>query len=247
MERQRLQYERELEQEKEKTRKEYLAMMVHELRSPLNAVVGYANVLKLKLKGAITDSQLSLFDKIIEGGNQLAEQISTTLESSKIEAAKMSAEVSAFNAVPLIRNVCSELDSTAVEKRLELILNVSDEKVLVMADAQHFRQIAINLISNAVKYTARGKITVTLSSVEDPEMGQCVSLAVKDTGCGIPDSQKDSIFKLYQRQEGHVDSDIEGDGYGLAIVGEMVELNHGKILLTTRVGIGSTFTVLFPA
>lgn len=246
LERQRQEYEQELEKEKERTRKEYLAMMVHELRSPLNAVVGYANVLKLKLKGSIAESHWALFDKIIDGGNALAAQISDTLDSTKVEAGQLVAEINDFDAVPVINKVCTDLSSTAEAKSLALVIDVADELLNIKADAQHFRQIAINLISNAIKYTARGRVTVKLRSTVDEEIGECISLAVKDTGCGIPDSQKESIFKLYQRQEGHVNSDIEGDGYGLAIVVEMVELNKGKILLDTRVGLGSTFTVLFP-
>lgn len=246
MEQQRLQYERTLEQEKERTRKEYLAMMVHELRSPLNAVVGYAGILKKKLADHCNDTHLSLFDRIIEGGQQLAEQISTTLDSTRVEAGKLVADITQFDAVSVIREACEQGLALASQKELQFVTDLPEGKLQTLADKQHFKQIAINLISNAVKYTESGTIEVLLSPSFDEVVGKCIILEVKDTGCGVPESEKESIFRLYERQDSHEGGEIEGDGYGLAICCEMLELSHGRIILKSELGIGSSFSAILP-
>ncbi len=243
---QRREYERTLELEKERTRKEYLAMMVHELRSPLNAVVGYAGLLKKKLASHCSDTQISLFDRIIDGGQQLAEQISKTLDSTRVEAGKLSADISRFDAVPLLRDAFAQGETLAKKKGLGLYIQIDGSEAFALADQQHFKQVAINLISNAIKYTETGSIEVSLRPSFDEQVGRCLSLGVKDTGCGVPEAQRESIFQLYQRQDSHESSDIEGDGYGLAICREMLELSHGRIILDSEMGRGSTFTAVFP-
>jgi signal transduction histidine kinase len=246
MELQRQEFERSLELEKERTRKEYLAMMVHELRSPLNAVVGYAGILKSKLSSQCSETQLSLFDRIIGGGQQLAEQISTTLDSTRVEAGKLAADISRFNAVPALEEACVQGETLAKKKGLDFRSEISDSDIYALADRQHFKQIAINLISNAIKYTQAGAIEVSLRPSFDEQVGKCVTLEVNDTGCGVPQGQRESIFKLYQRQDSHENSEIEGDGYGLAICCEMLALNHGRIVLDSEVGRGSSFSAIFP-
>jgi two-component system, autoinducer 2 sensor kinase/phosphatase LuxQ len=239
-------FNRTLEQEKERTRKEYLAMMVHELRSPLNAVVGYAGILKKKLASHCSDAQLSLFDRIIEGGNQLAEQISTTLDSTRVEAAKLVASIERFDAIPVLEDVCIQGRTVSEQKGLAFKASLPGGQMQVLADKQHFKQVAVNLISNAIKYTPEGTVAVSITSGVDTQVGNCIVLEVKDTGCGIPADQKESIFKLYERQDVHESGDIEGDGYGLAICLEMLELNYGRILLDSEEGVGSTFSAIFP-
>jgi len=239
-------FKQTLEEEKVKARKEYLVKMVHELRTPLNAVVGYAMLLKVKLSGKITEAQSSLFDRIIEGGLVLADQISSTLQAARVESGSIDADFKYFTINPVIQDIVLKLSSMADDKGLSVITDIPDEPIHICADLAHVKQILINLFSNAVKYTSTGSINVSLASIEDVKLGECIAMSVKDTGSGISDTEKDAVFELFSRQDLHISSEIEGEGLGLAICSEMVDLHHGRIDLQTELGKGSTFTVLLP-
>jgi len=235
-----------LEEEKVKARKEYLVKMVHELRTPLNAVVGYAKLLKVKLSGKITEAQSSLFDRIIDGGLGLADQISSTLQAARVESGNIEADFTNFTINPLIKGVISKLSAMAEDKGLSVFTDIPDEPIQICADISQIEQILINLFSNAVKYTPTGSIKVSLSNIEDEKLGECIAISVEDTGSGISDAEKDAVFELFGRQDLHNSSEIEGEGLGLAICSEMIDLHHGRIDLQTEQGVGSTFTALVP-
>lgn len=235
-----------LEQEKAKARKEYLAKMVHELRSPLNAVVGYASLLKQKLEKVVDDKYISLFDRIIEGGNHLAEQISMTLESSRVESGTLHADISEFKVNSIVHTLVSRFVIMGEKKGLTVSTQIPENLLSVKADMSHFEQVIINLLSNAIKYTPEGSIEIILSEVDDVSVGQAVSVAVKDTGSGISDSEKEGVFELFKRQTSHENTSIQGDGLGLAICVEMMNLNNGRIALESTLNVGSTFSAIFP-
>jgi len=239
-------FKQELELEKLKTRKEYLAKMVHELRSPLNLVVGYANILKRKLRDHCSEMQLSLFDQIINGGMQLAEQISTTLEVNRVESGLINAEFTEYQLNDDMIQVAASMETVASEKGLTLVVDIQHTPLMMCADKQQIKQIAINLLSNAMKYTDSGSVTLSAQQIDDPQLGKAVALSVKDSGCGIPESEQESIFQLYQRQKTHEQGSVEGDGYGLAICVEMAALHRGRITLESELDVGSTFTVVLP-
>lgn len=246
MEQQQAIFQQTLEQEKAKARKEYLAKMVHELRSPLNAVVGYATLLKQKLSKVTEEKYISLFDRIIEGGNQLAEQISVTLESSRVESGKLQASIAEFEVNGVAHELADKLSIMAAKKNLSMSANIPQEQIRIKADIQHVRQVVINLLSNAIKYTPTGSVKLHVYELDDAEIGSSVGIAVEDTGSGISDDEKENVFELFRRQASHSSSDIEGDGLGLAICVEMMNLNNGRITLESEVGKGSIFTAIFP-
>ena len=243
---QQAQFQQELAQEKLKTRKEYLAKMVHELRSPLNLVVGYANILKRKLREHCSEMQLSLFDQIINGGMQLADQISTTLEVSRVESGLINAEFTEYQLNGDMVAVAASMETVANEKCLALVVDIQQAPLMMCADKQQIKQIAINLLSNALKYTDSGSVTLNVKEIDDTQLGKAVSISVTDTGCGIPESEQESIFQLYQRQKTHEQGIVEGDGYGLAICVEMAALHRGRITLESKLNVGSTFTAILP-
>lgn len=246
MEQQQARFQQIIEQEKAKARQEYLAKMVHELRTPLNSVVGFASVLKHKLASKINADDQSILDRIIEGGNQLAEQISLTLESSRVELGKLQADIADFELNPLVYELADKLKVMADKKHLEMLAEIHDAPIRVRADIQHVRQTLINLLSNAIKYTPSGQVKLIVNEVDDELVGRGVAISVHDTGPGIADDEKEQIFELFKRQRDHSQSAIEGDGVGLALCVEMMTLNKGRILLESEPGSGSVFTVIFP-
>ena len=239
-------FEQTIEQEKAKARKEYLAKMVHELRSPLNAVVGYATLLKQKLKSVADEKYLPLFDRIIEGGNQLAEQISLTLESSRVESGRMQADITEFEVNSLMYSLSERFEVMVQTKGLSMTTSIPDDALRIRADMNHLKQVVINLLSNAIKYTPEGQVELIVKAVDDEHIGPAIAIHVKDTGSGISEAEKEHVFGLFKRQEAHDGSDIEGDGLGLAICVEMMKLNCGRITLESELDMGSTFTAIFP-
>ena len=246
MEQQQARFQQVLEQEKAQARREYLAKMVHELRTPLNAVVGFASLLKHKLATKIEANDLLIFDHIIDGGSQLAEQISLTLESSRVELGKLQADIADFEINSVLHELADTLKVMADEKQLAMLADIPDTPIRVRADIQHLRQTVINLLSNAIKYTPMGQVKLIVSEVHDELVGAGVAISVHDTGSGISEDEKEQIFELFKRQKDHSQSNIEGDGVGLALCVEMMSLNCGRILLESEPGRGSVFTVIFP-
>lgn len=246
MEQQQARFQQIIEQEKTKARQEYLAKMVHELRTPLNSVVGFAYVLKHKLASKINANDQLILDRIIDGGNQLAEQISLTLESSRVELGKLQADIADFEINPVLHELADKLKVMADKKNLAMFAEIQDAPIRVRADIQHVRQTVINLLSNAIKYTPSGQVKLIVTEVEDEQIGSGVAISVHDTGSGIAADEKEHIFELFKRQKDHSQSTIEGDGVGLALCVEMLTLNKGRILVDSEPGSGSVFTVIFP-
>jgi len=246
MEQQEARFQQIIEQEKTKARQEYLAKMVHELRSPLNMVVGFASVLKHKLGARIDEAEISMLNHIIEGGNQLAEQISMTLQSSRVELGKLQVEIAEFELNQVLFELADKLKVMADEKHLEMSAQIPATPLRVRADILHLRQTVINLLSNAIKYTASGYVRLVVNEIDDTLVGPGVAISVQDSGHGIPVHEQKQIFELFKRKQEDEQSDIEGDGVGLALCVEMMALNKGRILLESEPGIGSTFTVIFP-
>jgi len=239
-------YEKTFELEKEKTRQEYIGKMVHELRSPLNIVVGYANVLKSTLQAHCSQSQLSLFEGIISGGQELANQISETLELSRVESGILKAEFVDYVVNGDVADVVSRMTNLAEEKGLDLSAEISNEQSRLYADKFLVKQVLVNLISNAIKYTEEGSIEVRLYNVDHDEIGAAIAICIVDTGVGISEKEQETVFSIFSRQEIHEYSDITGDGIGLSVCVEIVNLHSGRLELSSTLGEGSEFTAFFP-
>ncbi len=235
-----------IEQEKEKARQEYVAKMVHELRSPLNSVVGCADILHRRLQGVLDKKQKELFTHIIQGGRRLAEQISHTLELSKVDAAQLTPHFQKIDLRDIVAELQNSIEPLTINKGLSYNVHLTESPIYLYADRQQVKQILLNIIANAIKYTLSGSVSLTTTIVDDNDLGACVAVAVQDTGCGITDQERQSIFKLFSRQQQHAESNIEGHGLGLTIANDFTTLHGGKIDLYSSVGKGSTFTVVLP-
>ncbi len=220
---------------------EFLANMSHELRTPLNAIIGFSEVLGERLFGDMNDKQAEYVRDITESGRHLLSLINEILDLSKIEAGRMELDVVEFDLAATIDNTLSLVRERAQRRGIALQSTVDAGVTTLHADERKVKQVLLNLLSNALKFTPEGGAIDVLVSATDKE----VEIAVKDTGVGIAPDEQDSVFEEF-RQVGSAAKKIEGTGLGLAISRKFVELHGGKIWVTSQLGAGSTFTFTLP-
>jgi signal transduction histidine kinase len=220
---------------------EFLANMSHELRTPLNAIIGFSEVLSERLFGEMNDKQAEYVRDITESGRHLLSLINEILDLSKIEAGRMELDLLEFDLATTIDNTLSLVRERAQRRGIALNSTVDAGVTTLHADERKVKQVLLNLLSNALKFTPEGgAIDVRVRPTADE-----VEIAVKDTGVGIAPGEQDAVFEEF-RQVGSAAKKIEGTGLGLAISRKFVELHRGKIWVTSQMGAGSTFTFTLP-
>ncbi len=221
-----------------RAKSEFLAKMSHELRTPLNAIMGYAKLLLSLINLPELKKKLEI---IMSSANQLLYLINNTLDFSKIEARKMTLEEIDIS----IENIIIEIINTLniqTQKNVSLKSNIDlSLPPCLIGDPTRISQILINLIKNATKFTEKGTITVT-ATYEGNEL----IISVADTGIGIPQDKKGTIFKSFEQADGATTRKYGGTGLGLSIVKQLVELMGGEISVESEVDKGSTFSVKLP-
>jgi signal transduction histidine kinase/DNA-binding response OmpR family regulator len=227
-----------------RAKSEFLANISHELRTPMNGILG---MLDIVLDDQLPDTHREHLEISKGCANTLLALLNDLLDLSKIEAGKMLLERIAFD-VRLLSEDCSRaLNAKAVEKGIELRF-FADPAVpaRIMGDPLRFRQILTNLLSNAVKFTEHGRVDVGLALREDEAGRPWLSLTVRDTGLGIPPGKLSDIFEDFTQADGSVSRKYGGTGLGLAITRRLVHMHGGTIQVQSRVGEGSTFLVELP-
>lgn len=222
---------------------EFLANMSHELRTPLNAILGYAKLIQRKTSGQIDERQTKNLDHIQEAGTNLLRLINDLLDLSKIQAGRMPIQCEEVSLLRIINEVIDTVRPLAESQRDDLVLEISDPFPTMISDSHHLRQIAMNLIANAIKFTSKGTITVELRMGQDP---QTVQFVVSDTGIGIPEEQLPHIFEAFYQVDGSSSRSQGGTGLGLSIVHRLVEQLGGTISADSTVGEGTIFIVTLP-
>ncbi len=220
---------------------EFLANMSHELRTPLNAIIGFSEVLGERLFGDMNDKQTEYVRDITESGRHLLSLINEILDLSKIEAGRMELDVAEFDLATTIENTLSLVRERAQRRGIALRSTLDVAVTTLHADERKVKQVLLNLLSNALKFTPEGGAIDVVTSATD----KVFEIAVKDTGVGIAPDEQDSVFEEF-RQVGSASKKIEGTGLGLAISRKFVELHGGKIWVTSQLGAGSTFTFTLP-
>ena len=227
------------------TQKEDLSHMAHELKTPINAIMGFSDLLLQRqqkaAEGNETSLNLQITKKVIDNSRQLLSFINDILEISRYEAGKVPLDIQSSNVGSLIRAVVETLSISAETKDLEINCNCDLAPEQVETDSLRLKQIVTNLVSNAIRYTESGTITITCrTSNSDRWM-----LIVADTGIGISPQLQSQIFEPYYRVRQANYSD-KSTGLGLAIVDKLVKLLQGEINLQSKLGEGSIFTITFP-
>ena len=218
----------------------FLANMSHEIRTPLNGIVGMA---ELALDLSVLEEQRSYLDTVIESSRTLTRLINDVLDYSKIEAHKLTLEQIEFNPRHILENIIDHGILRAQSKGIELIVDVDPGLPdAVLGDPTRLRQVLLNLIDNAIKYTKRGFIRVTICEIgrEDGER-TAMRFQVQDTGTGIADEHKALIFDAFAQADSSNTRMYGGTGLGLAISSSIVQLMGSRIQLQSEVGVGSTF------
>ena len=223
-----------------KAKQQFLSNMSHEIRTPMNAIIGFTKVI---LKTELTVKQREYLNAIKLSGNSLIVLINDILDLAKVEAGKMSFEEIPFKMSSSITAMIHLFETKVQEKNLELVKEYDDKiPEVLLGDPVRLHQIILNLVSNAVKFTSKGKITVSLHMVAADDEKVTIEFKVSDTGIGIPEDKTEKIFENFHQATSDTTRLYGGTGLGLAIVKQLVESQGGKILLKTEVNKGSSFS-----
>jgi two-component system, cell cycle sensor histidine kinase PleC len=222
---------------------QFLANMSHELRTPLNAILGYTNMLLQGVNGELQPPQRRSLSRIDSNGRHLLEIINEILDITRIEAGRMPLHLSEFRLPELIQEVMAELDPIIVRSKLAVSAVVDPNLPAVHSDRQKVKQIVVNLLSNALKFTHEGSIKM-MATYEVPTATLHISVA--DTGIGIDPSQQERIFEDFQQVDNSPTRAYGGTGLGLSICRRLAAMLDGRVAVESAVGKGSMFTLFLP-
>jgi len=221
---------------------EFLANMSHELRTPLNSILGFSELLLDDTSARYDASTHQKFlSQINTSGRQLLALISDILDLSKVEAGRMTLKLESFSVSDVVGDVLATIEPIATKKRIAIKADVAAAGKLE-ADAGKFKQMLLNLASNAVKFTPEGGMV----SMDARRLPEGVEIAVTDTGIGIAQSDIDRLFKEFQQLDSGPGRRQEGTGLGLALTKRLARLHGGDVRVVSEVGKGSTFTISLP-
>lgn len=232
----------ELEQAS-RAKSQFLASMSHELRTPLNAIIGYTALLHGRVSGEVSDKQRQQLVRIDDNARHLLALIQDLLDIASIESGRMVVHEETFSLAGLIDDVRRELEPVIARTPLTVVVESSASLPSITSDRQKVKQILLNFLANALKFTPEGFIHVRTSQDVDQQM---LLLSVADTGIGIPPDEHDLIFEEFRQSERSLKRGYGGTGLGLAICKRFAERLGGHISLVSAPGVGSTFTLHLP-
>jgi len=223
----------------------FVANMSHELRTPLNAIIGYTGLLREDAEDAGATSQLTDLTRIETAALHLLGLVNDVLDFSKIEAGKMSLHPEAIDVAGLVRDVATTCGPAAAQNGNQLVTEVDATALEFQADALRTRQVLLNLVGNACKFTSGGTVTVR-ARLEAAEGRTWLVASVRDTGIGITPSQMTRLFGEFEQGDASTTRRFGGTGLGLAISSRFCRLMGGTLDVESREGRGSTFTMRIP-
>lgn len=231
------------EAEVERLKSTFVAIVSHELRTPLNAILGYAEMFKETVYGPMNDKQTNMADRIMKNTERLLGLINDLLDQAQMEAGKLTIDLNPVKPHELLENVHGLLDKSASDKSLKLTSEIDDSlPETLIGDEGRLQQILVNLVTNAIKFTDKGEVSIRLFRSDYAKWG----IEVNDTGRGIPKEELPHIFETFRQVEGTATRTKGGFGLGLSIVNQLVTLMNGNIEVTSEPESGTTFSITLP-
>lgn len=227
-----------------RAKSDFLAHMSHELRTPLNSVIGFANILLRNSSKNLLPQDIAYLTRISANGSHLLTLINRVLDLSKIDAQEVQLDLTPVDLAVLITDTLSEMEPQAEARVVELVADIGPVGPL-RADRARLKQILLNLVGNAVKFTQRGRVTVRV--VTHPLTRQPTRIDVIDTGVGIAADRIDAVFEAFQQEHSTTSRQYGGTGLGLTITRSLVELMGWRMEVRSEPGVGSTFSVILAA
>ncbi|HET7322069.1 MAG TPA: hybrid sensor histidine kinase/response regulator [Longimicrobiaceae bacterium] len=220
---------------------QFLANMSHDLRTPLNAITGYVDLLDMGVRGPVTEAQHEDLQRVKRSTRYLLSLINDLLNFAKLEAGSVEFELAETPLAELMGDLQAMVEPLVEQKEVQYAGLLSEPELRAWADREKLQQVLVNLVTNAIKFTPSGTITLR-ADVED----DTVRIEVKDTGVGIPEAKLASVFEPFVQVHRQADLNREGIGLGLAISRDLVRRMGGNLTVTSEVGVGTTFTITLP-
>ena len=224
----------------------FLANMSHELRTPLNAIIGFTRIVRRKGEEVLPEKQLENLDKVLTSGEHLLGLINTVLDIAKIEAGRMEVHAATFNMQALLEQ-CANIALPLFKPEVTFEKQGGDLPILIVSDQEKVKQIILNLLSNAAKFTHTGSVQLKLEKIEaQGNKPEIVQIAVTDTGIGISEEALGRVFGEFQQADSSTTREYGGTGLGLTISRNLARLLGGELIVTSALNQGSTFTLVLP-
>ena len=220
---------------------EFLANMSHELRTPLNAILGYSELIIDNIYGEVPDTIRQVLERVAKNGRHLLNLINDVLDLSKIEAGRLTLSLNDYSMQDIVQTTFASVEALAMEKNLNLTMNVANGLMNGKGDGQRIAQVILNLLGNAIKFTDQGEVSVDVSIIDESFL-----VSVRDTGPGLSEADQQKIFEEFQQVDGSNTRKKGGTGLGLSISKKIVEMHGGTIGVDSTVGKGSKFWFKIP-
>ncbi|GBE90754.1 ATP-binding protein [Nostoc cycadae] len=224
-----------------RAKNEFLATMSHELRTPLNAIMGLSQLLQHGMVGSLNEKQQEYINCIYSSGEHLLAIINDILDLSKVEAGKEELNLSTVSVVDLCNYAISTVHDQAKEKGLNLISKIDPQAETCKVDIRRSKQMLINLLTNAIKFTPAGQVSLEINKVPEG-----ITFIVADTGIGIDSNQFQFLFEPFKQLDSRLNRQYEGTGLGLALTRKLARLHGGDVTVESKLGEGSRFTLFLP-
>jgi len=222
---------------------ELIARVSHELRTPLGSILGLSEMIGLGVVGTLSDEQQEVMEKIVKNANYLQELVSDLLDQSRIASGQLVLNLAPFSPIELVQHISAAVSALVREKNLDYKTEVApDLPASVVGDPDRTRQILINLVRNAIKFTEKGSVTVRVYCPDREHW----AMQVQDTGIGFPKDAQEAIFEPFRQLRSELTQKKGGVGLGLSIVKYLTNQMDGQISVESEVGHGSTFTIILP-
>lgn len=224
-----------------KHKSEFLANMSHELRTPLNAILGFTELIIDKIYGEVPDKIQEVLERVEKNGKHLLNLINDVLDLSKIEAGRLKLSINDYSMQSVIETAVTSVEALAMEKNLEMRVNIQGDLAIGKGDEQRISQVILNLIGNAIKFTDQGEV-----NVEAKTMNKDYIISISDTGPGLSEDDQQKIFEEFRQADGSNTRKKGGTGLGLSISKKIIEMHKGNIGVESTPGKGSTFWFTLP-